>query len=151
MLKIKRKEKEKTERTRKSTQTRLQGFNSCQLRVPETSPPSQGKKYKICSICEYYVTINHATHRLKRNTSRTVSNAKRVKKKSDVNRANIFCRKKFKAEESVTVKSIFSSVADFRDVVSVLPAARLIKTSRIFVALQKANRPSEIKKSFLVF
>ena len=75
----------------------------------------------------------------------------RVKKKSDVNRANIFCRKNFKAEESVTLQNIFSSVADFRDVVSVLPAARLIKASRIFVALQKANRPSEIKKSFLVF
>ena len=28
------------------------------------------KKYKICSISEYYLTINHATHRLKRNTSR---------------------------------------------------------------------------------
>ena len=72
-------------------------------------------------------------------------------KKSDVNRENIFCRKKFKAEESVTFQNIFSSMADFRDVVSVLPAARLIKASRIFVALQKANRPSVIKKSFLVF
>ena len=30
-------------------------------------------------------------------------------------------------------------MADFRDVVSVLPAARLIKASRIFEALQKAN------------
>ena len=80
-----------------------------------------------------------------------VSNANKGKKKSDVNRENIFCRKKFKAEESVTLQNIFSSVADFRDVVSVLPAARLIKASRIFVALQKANRPSEIKKSFLVF
>ena len=59
--------------------------------------------------------------------------------KSDVNRANIFCRKNFKAEESVTFQNIFSSMADFRDVVSVLPAARLIKASRIFEALQKAN------------
>ena len=62
----------------------------------------------------------------------------RVNKKNDVNRANIFCRKKFKAEESVTLQDIFSSVADFRDVVSVLPAARLIKAIRIFVALQKS-------------
>ena len=108
------------------------------------------KKYKIRSISEYYVTINHATHRLKRNTSRAVSNANKGKK-SDIHRANIFCRKEFKAEESVTLQNIFSSVADFRDVVSVLPAARLIKASRIFVALQKANRPSVIKKSFLVF
>ena len=30
-------------------------------------------------------------------------------------------------------------MADFRDVVSVLPAARLIKASRIFEALQKAD------------
>ena len=42
-------------------------------------------------------------------------------------------------------------MADFRDVVSVLPAARLIKVSRIFVAEQKANRPYEIKESFLAF
>ena len=62
-----------------------------------------------------------------------------------------FAEKHFKAEESVTLQNIFSSVADFRDVVSVLPAARLIKASRIFVALQKANRPWEIKKSFLDF
>ena len=62
-------------------------------------------------------------------------------KKSDVNRENIFCRKKFKAEESVTFQNMFSSMADFRDVVSVLPAARLIKASRSFVALQKGNRP----------
>ena len=39
-------------------------------------------------------------------------------------------------------QNIFSSMADFRDVdfrdvVSVLPAARLIKASRIFAALQK--------------
>ena len=61
---------------------------------------------------------------------------------SDVNRANIFCREKqIKAEESMTFQNIFSSMADFGDVVSVLPAARLIKASRIFVAEQKANRP----------
>ena len=49
-----------------------------------------------------------------------------------------FAEKHFKAEESVTFQNIFSSMADFRDVVSVLPAARLIKASRIFVALQKS-------------
>ena len=48
---------------------------------------------------------------------------------------------KIKAEESVTFQIIFSSIADFRDVVSVLLAARLIKASRIFVAEHKANRP----------
>ena len=34
----------------------------------------------------------------------------RVKKKSDVNRANIFCRKNFKAEESVTFQNIFGTL-----------------------------------------
>ena len=66
-------------------------------------------------------------------------------------------KKKIKAEESVTFQNIFSSMADFRDVVSVLPAAQLIKAmnsfrltltlikaSRIFVAEQKANQPREI-------
>ena len=56
-----------------------------------------------------------------------------------------------KAEESVTFQNFFSSMADFRDVVFVLPAARLTKASSIFVALQKANRPWEIKESFLAF
>ena len=111
--------------------------------MPETHHAAKEKKYKICSISEYYVTISHLTHRLKRNTSRAVSNANKGKK-SDDNRENIFCRKKFKAEENVTFQNIFSLMADFRDVVSVLPAAtaaRLIKASRIFVALQKVNRP----------
>ena len=58
---------------------------------------------------------------------------------------------KIKAEESVTFQIIFSSIADFRDVVSVLLAARLIKASRIFVAEHKANRPWDIKESFLAF
>ena len=62
-----------------------------------------------------------------------------------------FAEKKIKAEESVTFQNIFSSMADFGDVVSVLPAARLIKASRIFVAEQKANRTWEIKDSFLAF
>ena len=44
-------------------------------------------------------------------------------------------------------------MADFRDVVSVavLPVARLIKVIRIFVAAQKADRPWEVKESFLAF
>ena len=58
---------------------------------------------------------------------------------------------KIKAEESVTFQNSFSSMADFPDVASVLLAARLIKASRIFVAVQKANRPWEIKESFLAF
>ena len=45
--------------------------------------------------------------------------------------------KKTKTEESVTFQNIFSLIADFRDVVSVLPAARLLNPSRIFVADKK--------------
>ena len=45
--------------------------------------------------------------------------------------------KKTKTEESVTFQNIFSLIADFRDVVSVLPAARLLNPSRIFVAPKK--------------
>ena len=63
----------------------------------------------------------------------------------------IYFAEKIKAEESVTFQNIFSSMADFRDVVSVLPAARLIKASRIFEAEKKANRPWELKESFLAF
>ena len=73
-------------------------------------------------------------------TSHAVTNANKVKK-SDVNRANIFCRKKIKAEGSVTFQNIFSSSSGFRDVVSVLPAVLLIRASKILVAVQKANRP----------
>ena len=85
---------------------------------------------------------------LKRNTSHAVTNANKVKK-SDVNRANIFCRKKIKAEGSVTFQNIFSSSSGFRDLVSVLPAVLLIRASKILVAVQKGNRPWEIRESFL--
>ena len=40
---------------------------------------------------------------------------------------------------------------DFLDVVSMLPAARLIRASRIFVAEHKANRRWDIRESFLLF
>ena len=78
-----------------------------------------------------------------------VSNANKILKKWRYRK--YFLQKKIKAVESVTFQNISSSMADFRDVVSVLPAARLIKAIRIFVAGQKANRPWEIKESFLAF
>ena len=154
MLKVKRKIKRKDgtkEKKHTNSIARIQQLLASPAWNFTTQP--RKKKYKICSISEYYVTINHATHRgLKRNTSRAVSNANKGKKKwlSSIVQTS-FAEKHFKAEESVTLQNIFSSVADFRHVVSVLPAARLIKASRIIVALQKANRPSEIKKSSLVF
>ena len=60
-----------------------------------------------------------------------------------------FAEKKIKAEGSVTFQNIFSSSSGFRDVVSVLPAVLLIRASKILVAVQKANRPWEIRESFL--
>ena len=58
----------------------------------------------------------------------------KVKKAGDVNCANIFGRKKLK-QKRVWPPKRHSSMADFRDVV--LPAVRLIKASRIFVAVEK--------------
>lgn len=55
-------------------------------------------KYKIPSISEYYVTITRPTV-WKRNTSHVVSNVNKGKK-IEVDRANIFCRKKVKVEGS---------------------------------------------------
>ena len=60
---------------------------------------------------------------------------------------NIFCRK-LKAEGSVTLQNIFSSMADFRDVVSVMPCSpTIIKESRIFVAVRKRLIESEKSKN----
>ena len=49
-------------------------------------------KYKITSISEYYVTITRPTVWSEKDTSHVVSNANKGKKKSEVNRANIFCK-----------------------------------------------------------
>ena len=46
----------------------------------------------------------------------------KVKHACEVNRATILCRKII-AEESVTFQNIFSSLADFCDVVSVMPCS----------------------------
>ena len=64
MLKVGRKRKRKEKKKEKKHTNSI-----ARIRMPETSPRSQGKKYKICSISEYYVTINHATHRLKKKHS----------------------------------------------------------------------------------
>ena len=126
MLKVRRQRKRK-DRKKEKKHTNLIARIQARASSPAISfaclklhHAAKGKKYKICSISQYYVTINHATHRLKRNISRAVSNANKGKK-SDVNSENIFCRKNFNAEERVTFQNIFSSMADFRDVISVLP------------------------------
>ena len=110
MLKVKRKRKRKDgtkEKKHTNSIARIQQLLASRAWNFTTQP--RKKKYKICSISEYYVTINHATHRgLKRNTSRKVSNANKRKKKSDVNRSwkPSFVEKHFKAEESVTLQNI---------------------------------------------
>ena len=89
MLKVKRKRKRKDgtkEKKYTNSIARIQQLLASRAWNFTTQP--RKKKYKICSISEYYATINHATHRgLKRNTSRAVSNANKGKKKSDVNRS----------------------------------------------------------------
>ena len=78
MLKVGRKRNRK-ERKRKSTQRQ---------------PRKQNTRY----VRSLNVRINHATHRLKqKHFSRAVTNANKGKK-SDFNRANIFCRKKLKSK-----------------------------------------------------
>ena len=59
---------------------------------------AKGKTYQICSISEYMSRSITCPTVLKRNISHAVSNANKGKK-SDVNRANIFCCKNIKAEE----------------------------------------------------
>ena len=52
---------------------------------------------------------------------------------------------KIKEEVGVTFQNMFSSMADFRDVVSVLPCSPTNKARRIFVAVRKRlsdNEPS---------
>ena len=56
---------------------------------------SQGNKFRSLNV-----RINHATHRLKKkHFSRAVTNANKGKK-SDFNRASIFCKKKLKPKEA---------------------------------------------------
>ena len=61
-----------------------------------TQPRKQNTRY----VRSLNVRINHATHRLKKkHFSRAVTNANKGKK-SDFNRASIFCKKKLKPKEA---------------------------------------------------
>ena len=63
-----------------------------------------------------------------------------VKRNCKVNRANIFAEK-IKVEGSVTFQNIFSSMADFRAVVSVLPCSPTNKGKKnLCGCAEKANR-----------
>ena len=106
MLKVGRKKKKRKERKKEKKHT-----NSIARIRARASPPAvisfarlklyhaaKETKYKIPSISEHYVTITEPTV-WKINTSHVVSNVNKGKK-SEVNRANIFCRKKVKVEGS---------------------------------------------------
>ena len=71
MLKVgsKRKRKERTKEREKAHKLDCQDSSShffayCLLRLPETSPRSQGNKSKTSRVRSLNVGINHATHRL---------------------------------------------------------------------------------------
>ena len=70
-------------------------------------------------------------------------------KKSDFNCTNIFLQKKIKAEESVTFQNSFSSMADFPDVASVLPAARLIKVESLWLCKKLIDREKPMSLTWL--
>ena len=57
----------------------------------------------------------------------STNKSKKKKKNSEINHANIFCWKIY-AEESVIFQKIFSSMADFRDIVSVMPCSATDKS-----------------------
>ena len=112
MLKVGRKRKRK-ERQKNKKHTNLIARIRARVSRPAVSfaclklyHAAKKTKYKIRSISEYYVTNNHGIHRLKKKHFSNRSNANKGKT-SDVNRANIFCRKKIKAEESDPLKQLF--------------------------------------------
>ena len=123
MLEVARKKKTKKrkERKRKNTQTQLPGFELALLRQLLASGAWNFTTQPRKQNTRYYATITWPAF-WKRNISHAVSKANKGKKKSKVNRAIIFSKKKkIKAELIMTFKNIFSSVANFRDVESVLP------------------------------
>ena len=82
-------------------------------------------KYKICSISQlYYIRITRPTV-WKRNTSHAVLNANNGKKVKLI--VQMSFAEKSKAEGSLTFQTIFSLMADFRDVVSVLSSSPTFK------------------------
>ena len=110
--------KKRKERKRKNKQTQLPGFELALLRQLLASRAWNFTTRK--QNTRYYVTITWLAV-WNRNTSHAVSKADKGEKKSEVNRAIIFCKKEIKAELIVTFQKIFSLMADFLDVVSVLP------------------------------
>ena len=117
--------KEKKERKRESKQTQLSGFELALVRQllasrawNFTRKPRKRKK-------RYVLSLNWL-----RSRSRDPPSGKeillarfqiQIKVKKWSSSCKYFLRKKIKAEVIVTFQNIFSSMADFRDVVSVLP------------------------------
>ena len=79
-------------------------------------------KYKTHSISEYYVRNNHAIHRLEK---KHFSHG--FKRKWDVKKVTLIVQISFAEKNYSRRECDLHSMADFRDVVSVLRAARLIR------------------------
>ena len=120
MLEVGTEKKKRKERKRKNKQTQLPGFELALLRQLLASRAWNFTTQPRKQNTRYYVTIKWPAV-WNRNTSHAVSKANKGEKKSEVNRAIIFCKKEIKAELIVTFQKIFSLMADFLDVVSVLP------------------------------
>ena len=71
-------------------------------------------------ISRFYST--NTSKKKKQNKTTTKKQQQQQQKNSEINRPNIFCWK-IKAEGSVIFQKVFSSMADFRDIVSVMPCS----------------------------
>ena len=152
----KEKEEKKRKKERKKESEKEDKLN-CQdsLRALTSSPAvsfaclkphhaAKETKYKICSISQlYYIRITRPTI-WKRNTSHAVLNANNGKK-SEINYSNVFCRKKSKAERGWPSKPSFLQWPTF------VMWYRCSHPVESLWLSKKANRPWQIKGSFLAF
>ena len=130
--------KEKEEKKRKKKESEKEDKLNCldRVRALASSPAvsfaclklhhaAKETKYKICSISQlYYIRITRPTV-WKRNTSHAVLNANNGKKVKLI--VQMSFAEKSKAEGRLTFQTIFSLMADFRDVVSVLSSSPTFK------------------------
>ena len=147
ILKVGKKRKKDKKHTKLDCQDSSSRFSaSCWFRVPETSPRSQ--ENKIQDTFDLWILCQEQSRDppSRKETLLTRFQTQMRCKKSDVNRANIFCRKKLQQ------KRVWPSFNGRLSWCSIGAAnSPTNKASRIFVAQEKANRPWEIKESFLAF
>ena len=136
ILKVGRKKKKRKEKRKKESEKEDKLNCLDRVRALASSPAvsfaclklhhaAKETKYKICSISQlYYIRITRPTVR-KRNTSHAVLNANNGKKVKLI--VQMSFAEKSKAEGSLNFQTIFSLMADFRDVVSVLSSSPTFK------------------------